>query len=50
VLTPDDLYAIGAWYDAFPQLADGEVQTILAEAAAEYAARMNTGMVLKGLQ
>ena len=35
VLTPSDLYAIGLWYDEFPQLRDAEVQTILARAAAE---------------
>jgi putative phosphoribosyl transferase len=33
VQTPDDLYAIGVWYDSFPQLADGEVQAILAQSA-----------------
>ncbi|HVX38593.1 MAG TPA: phosphoribosyltransferase [Gemmatimonadaceae bacterium] len=35
VTTPGDLYAIGAWYDAFPQLSDAEVQRILMRAAAE---------------
>lgn len=34
-MTPDDLYAIGVWYDSFPQLADAEIQRILARAAAE---------------
>ena len=38
VTTPGDLYAIGAWYDSFPQLGDAEVQKILMRAAAEPAA------------
>jgi hypothetical protein len=37
-LRPDDLYAIGVWYQRFPQLGDQEVRTILARAAAEPAA------------
>lgn len=45
LLTPADLYAIGLWYDSFPQLEDEEVQHILARAAAEPAAAlMNTGL------
>ena len=36
--TPGDLYAIGLWYDHFPQLTDQDVQQILALAAAEPAA------------
>lgn len=44
LLTPSDLYAIGLWYEAFPQLKDGDVQSILARAAAEPAsALMDTG-------
>jgi len=35
---PGDLYAVGIWYDAFPQLTDRDVQTTLARAAAEPAA------------
>lgn len=35
VTKPDDLYAIGLWYDEFPQLTDRDVQTILARAATE---------------
>ena len=35
VIRPGDLYAIGVWYDAFPQLTDREVQDILRRAAAE---------------
>lgn len=35
VIKPDDLYAIGLWYDEFPQLTDRDVQAILARAAAE---------------
>lgn len=38
VLTPGDLYAIGAWYDSFQQLTDDQVRTILARAWAEPAA------------
>ena len=38
VTRPGDLYGIGIWYDHFPQLTDGEVQAILARAAAEAAA------------
>jgi putative phosphoribosyl transferase len=38
VARPGDLYAIGVWYDHFPQLTDQEVQAILARAAAEPAA------------
>jgi putative phosphoribosyl transferase len=37
VIRPRDLYAIGVWYDQFPQLTDQEVQNILARAAAERA-------------
>ena len=40
VLRPGDLYAIGVWYDQFPQLTDREVQAILARAAAEPAAAL----------
>lgn len=44
LLTPADLYAIGLWYDSFPQLRDEDVQHILAQAAAEPAATlMNVG-------
>jgi putative phosphoribosyl transferase len=35
VLRPGDLYAIGVWYDHFPQLSDQEVRNILARAVAE---------------
>lgn len=35
VTRPSDLYAIGVWYDRFPQLTDEEVQSILARGAAE---------------
>jgi putative phosphoribosyl transferase len=35
VLRPSDLYAIGVWYDHFPQLTDQQVQAILARASAE---------------
>lgn len=38
VMRPGDLYAIGVWYERFPQLTDQEVQTILARAAADPAA------------
>ena len=34
LLTPEDLYAIGAWYDHFDQLTDDEVRAILARAPA----------------
>ncbi|HEU4787429.1 MAG TPA: hypothetical protein VFS57_08480, partial [Gemmatimonadaceae bacterium] len=40
VSTPGDLYAIGYWYDHFPQLSDADVQAILAEAASEPAAAL----------
>ena len=40
VSAPGDLYAIGYWYDHFPQLSDGDVQRILAQAAAEPAAAL----------
>ena len=40
VSTPGDLYAIGYWYDHFPQLSDADVQMILAEAASEPAAAL----------
>jgi putative phosphoribosyl transferase len=33
VLTPSDLYAIGGWYESFPQLSDDDVKSILARAA-----------------
>jgi predicted phosphoribosyltransferase len=39
-MTPSDLYAIGLWYDSFPQLRDAEVQAMLARAAAEPAAAL----------
>lgn len=42
VLTPADLYAIGLWYDTFPQLRDEDVQQILARAAAAPAAPFET--------
>lgn len=32
VLTPDDLFAISAWYEHFPQLTDREVQALLVTA------------------
>lgn len=35
VITPGDLYAIGAWYDNFQQLTDDQVRAILARAWAE---------------
>jgi putative phosphoribosyl transferase len=35
VRAPGDLYAIGVWYDHFPQLTDEEVVRIMARAAAE---------------
>lgn len=35
VITPGDLYAIGAWYDNFQQVTDEQVRTILARAWAE---------------
>jgi predicted phosphoribosyltransferase len=34
VTAPEDLYAIGVWYDHFPQLSDDDVRSILARAAA----------------
>ena len=40
VLTPADLYAIGLWYDSFPQLTDEEVRSLLARAAGEPAAAL----------
>jgi len=40
VSTPGDLYAIGYWYDHFPQLSDADVQVILAEAYSEPAAAL----------
>ena len=40
LLTPGDLYAIGLWYDSFPQLRDSDVQAILARAMAEPAAAL----------
>lgn len=40
VSAPGDLYAIGYWYDHFPQLTDADVQAILAEAASEPAAAL----------
>ena len=39
VMRPGDLFAIGVWYDHFPQLSDLEVQHILARAASERAVR-----------
>lgn len=39
-LAPADLYAIGLWYDHFPQLRDDEVRTLLSRAAAEPAAAL----------
>lgn len=53
VLTPSDLYAIGLWYESFPQLRDADVQQILARAAAEPAAAlMNVGTAVasRGVQ
>jgi putative phosphoribosyl transferase len=38
ILAPGDLYAIGVWYDRFPQLSDEDVRTVLARHAAEPAA------------
>lgn len=29
--TPDPFYAVGLWYEEFPQVSDGEVQRLLAE-------------------
>ena len=40
VSAPGDLYAIGFWYDHFPQLTDMDVQRIVAEAAARPAAAL----------
>ncbi len=40
VSAPGDLYAIGLWYDHFPQLTDEDVRRILAQAAAEPAAAL----------
>lgn len=40
VVAPGDLYAIGVWYDSFPQLTDEEVRNILARSAAEPAAAL----------
>ncbi|HEX6536635.1 MAG TPA: phosphoribosyltransferase [Gemmatimonadaceae bacterium] len=39
VLAPRELFAIGAWYDSFPQLADEDVRATLDRAAAEQTAR-----------
>jgi putative phosphoribosyl transferase len=33
VLAPHDLYAVGLWYEAFPQLSDEEVEAMLDERA-----------------
>jgi putative phosphoribosyl transferase len=35
--TPTALFAIGMWYDAFPQLTDADVQAVLAQSGAEAA-------------
>ncbi len=40
VTKPGDLYAIGVWYDHFPQLTDQDVQSILARAMTEPAAAL----------
>lgn len=40
VIRPGDLYAIAVWYEAFPQLTDHDVRSILARAAAEPAASL----------
>jgi putative phosphoribosyl transferase len=40
VSTPGDLYAIGFWYDHFPQLTDSDMQRMLAEATARPAAAL----------
>jgi putative phosphoribosyl transferase len=40
VIRPGDLYAIGVWYDHFPQITTEEVQAILKRAAAEPAAAL----------
>ena len=40
VRRPGDLYAIGVWYDHFPQLTDADVQETLAKAAAEWGASL----------
>lgn len=37
VSMPDDLYAIGLWYEHFNQTSDEEVQMLLAQAQAEFA-------------
>ncbi len=42
VVAPGDLYAIGVWYDSFPQVTDEEVRKILARSAAEPAAALMT--------
>ncbi len=42
VVAPGDLYAIGVWYDSFPQLTDDEVRKILARSAAEPAAALQS--------
>lgn len=38
VLAPRELFAIGAWYESFPQLTDDEVRATLDRAAAEWTA------------
>lgn len=35
LITPDDLYAIGAWYDDFEQVTDEEVKNLLSTATPE---------------
>ena len=42
VVAPGDLYAIGVWYDSFPQLTDDEVRKILARSAAGPAAALRS--------
>jgi putative phosphoribosyl transferase len=40
LVAPGDLFAIGVWYDSFPQLSDEDVRKILARSAAEPAAAL----------
>ena len=43
LLSPEDLYAIGAWYDNFEQLTDDQVRTTLARAGNLEHARTGNG-------
>ncbi len=45
VVTPGDLYAIGIWYDSFPQVLDSEVQRILARATVGLSASASAQLV-----